>query len=110
ELKNELEKVMQNSSFKDGLIFCLRSRVRNLEDELDQIILQSHQLINDSKIGSAEVDTVSLSNDYALASLAKRGEAVEEVSHFSSYCSESEPDESKVKDEIESQEDHIHVD
>ncbi|CAG8746579.1 15350_t:CDS:2, partial [Funneliformis mosseae] len=55
ELKNELEKVMQNSSFKDRLIFCLRSRS-----------------INDSKIGSAEADPVSSSNDY------KRGEAVEE--------------------------------
>jgi hypothetical protein len=42
--------------------------------------------------------------------LAKQGEAVEEVLHFSSHCSESEPDESKVKDEIESQEDHLHVD
>ncbi len=38
ELENELEKVMQNSSFKDGLIFCLRSRVSNLKDELDQIV------------------------------------------------------------------------
>ncbi|CAI2193367.1 9470_t:CDS:2, partial [Funneliformis geosporum] len=42
--------------------------------------------------------------------LAKRGEAVEEVSHFFSHCSESEPDESKVKDEIRSQLDHLHVD
>ncbi|CAI2193542.1 7116_t:CDS:2, partial [Funneliformis geosporum] len=100
ELENELEKVTQNSSFKDGLIFCFRSRVSNLEDELDQIILQSHQSINDSKIGSAEVDLVLSSNDYALVSLAKRGEAVKEVSHFSSHCSESEPDESIVKDEI----------
>src|SRR6266498_1595982 len=38
ELENELEKVMQNSSFKDGLIFCLRFRVSNLKDELDQIV------------------------------------------------------------------------
>ncbi|CAB5314937.1 unnamed protein product [Rhizophagus irregularis] len=38
ELENELEKVTQNSSFKDGLIFCLRS--------------------------SAEADPVSSSNDY----------------------------------------------
>ncbi|CAI2198426.1 6370_t:CDS:1, partial [Funneliformis geosporum] len=86
------------------------SRVRNLEDELDQIVSQSHQSINDSKLDSAEADTVSSSNDYALASLAKRGEAVEEVSHFSSHCSETEPDESKVKDEIGSQEDYLHVD
>ncbi|CAB5395970.1 unnamed protein product [Rhizophagus irregularis] len=40
ELKNELEKVTQNSSFKDGLIFYFRSRVSDLErkaerDELD---------------------------------------------------------------------------
>ncbi|CAI2198371.1 13625_t:CDS:1, partial [Funneliformis geosporum] len=78
KLENELEKVTQNSSFKDGLIFCLRSRVRNLEDELDQIISQSHQFINNLKIGSVEVDTVSSSNDYALVPLAKRDEAVEE--------------------------------
>ena len=31
ELENELEKVMQNSSFKDGLIFCLRSKISELE-------------------------------------------------------------------------------
>ncbi|CAI2189250.1 2506_t:CDS:1, partial [Funneliformis geosporum] len=110
ELKNELEKVTQNSSFKDGSIFCLRSRVSNLKDELDQIISQSHQSINDSKIGSAEADPVLSSNDYALASLAKRGEAVEEISHFSSHCSESESDESIVKDEIGTQGDHFHVD
>ncbi|CAI2197146.1 14212_t:CDS:1, partial [Funneliformis geosporum] len=84
------------------------SRVRNLEDELDQIVLQSYQSINDSKIGNAEANTVSSSNDYTLAPLAKQGEAAEEVSHFSSYCSESEPDESKIKDEIESQGDHLH--
>ncbi|CAI2193562.1 9486_t:CDS:1, partial [Funneliformis geosporum] len=101
ELKNEKEQVTQNSSFKDELIFCLRSRVRNLEDELDQIVSQLHQSINDSKIGSAEADTILSSNDYTLAPLAKRGVAVEEVSHFSSHCSESEPDKSKVKDEIE---------
>ncbi|CAI2199065.1 10931_t:CDS:1, partial [Funneliformis geosporum] len=76
------------------------SRVSNLEDELDQIVSQSHQSINDSKIGSAEVDPVLSSNDYALALLAKQDEAVEEVSHFSSHCSESESDESKIKDEI----------
>ncbi|CAI2192248.1 12773_t:CDS:2, partial [Funneliformis geosporum] len=82
ELENEKEQVTQNSSFKDGLIFCLRSRVRDLEDELDQIVLQPHQLINDLKIGSAEADPVSSSNDYALAPLAKRGKTVEEVSYF----------------------------
>ncbi|CAI2193192.1 2502_t:CDS:2, partial [Funneliformis geosporum] len=87
ELENELEKVT--------------SRISNLEDELDQIISQLHQSINDLKIGSAEVDPVSSSNDY------KRGEAVEKVSHFSSHCSESEPDESKVKDEIRFQGDHL---
>ena len=64
ELENELEKVTQNSSFKDGLIFCLRSRVSNLEDELDQIVSQPHQIIHDSKIGSAEADPASSSNDY----------------------------------------------
>src|SRR6266542_166272 len=86
ELENELEKVMQNSSFKDGLIFCLRSRVSNLEDELDQIILQLHQIIHDSKIGSAEADPASSSNDY------KHDEVVEEIPHFSSHYSEREPD------------------
>ncbi|CAB5384626.1 unnamed protein product [Rhizophagus irregularis] len=61
ELKNELEKVMQNSSFKDGLIFCLRSRVSDLErkaerDELDQFASQLHQISHNSKISSAEAD------------------------------------------------------
>ncbi|PKK72306.1 hypothetical protein RhiirC2_743000, partial [Rhizophagus irregularis] len=55
ELKNELEQVTRDSSFKDGLIFCLRSRVSNLEDELDQIV--SHQTSHDPKIGSAEADS-----------------------------------------------------
>ncbi|CAG8737200.1 10720_t:CDS:1, partial [Funneliformis mosseae] len=57
ELENELEKVMQNSSFKDGLIFCLR--VSDLEhqaerDELEQIPLKSYPSSNDSKIGGDE--------------------------------------------------------
>ena len=86
ELENELEKVTQNSSFKDGLIFCLRSRVSNLEDELDQIVSQQHQIIHDSKIGSAEADPALSSNDY------KHDEVVEEISHFSSHYSEHEPD------------------
>jgi hypothetical protein len=86
ELENELEKVTQNSSFKDGLIFCLRSRVSNLEDELDQIVSQPHQIIHDSKIGSAEADPASSSNDY------KHDEVVEETPHFSSHYSEREPD------------------
>ena len=86
ELENELEKVTQNSSFKDGLIFCLRSRVSNLEDELDQIVSQPHRIIHDSKIGSAEADPVSSSNDY------KHDEVVEEIPHFSSHYSVREPD------------------
>ena len=86
ELENELEKVTQNSSFKDGLIFCLRSRISNLEDELDQIVSQPHQIIHDSKIGSAEADPASSSNDY------KHDEVVEEIPHFSSHYSEREPD------------------
>lgn len=85
ELENELEKVTQNSSFKDGLIFCLRSRVSNLEDELDQIVSQPHQIIHDSKIGSAEADPASSSNDY-------KHDEVEEIPHFSSHYSEREPD------------------
>src|ERR1044072_8677698 len=86
ELENELEKVTQNSSFKDGLIFCLRFRVSNLKDELDQIVSQPHQIIHDSKIGSAETDLASSSNDY------KHDEIVEEISHFFSHYSEREPD------------------
>ncbi|CAG8754969.1 9488_t:CDS:1, partial [Funneliformis mosseae] len=86
ELENELEKVTQNSSFKDRLIFCFRSRVSNLEDELDQIVSQLHQIIHDSKIGSAEADPASSSNDY------KHDEVVEEIPHFSSHYSEREPD------------------
>ncbi|CAG8570062.1 2522_t:CDS:2 [Funneliformis mosseae] len=62
ELKNELEQVTQDSSFKDGLIFCLRSRVSNLEDELNQIA--SHQASHNSKKGSAEIDSDLSSNDY----------------------------------------------
>jgi hypothetical protein len=84
ELKNELEQVTQDSSFKDGLIFCLRSRVSNLEDELNQIA--SHQASHDSKKGSAEADSDLSSNDY------KHDEVVEEVSHFSSHYLEREPD------------------
>ncbi|RGB23458.1 hypothetical protein C1646_677098 [Rhizophagus diaphanus] len=84
ELKNELEQVTQNSSFKDGLIFCLRSKVSNLEDELNQIA--SHQASHDSKKGSAKADSDLSSNDY------KHDEVVEEVSHFSSHYLEREPD------------------
>src|SRR6266542_3542376 len=86
ELENELEKVTQNSSFKDGLIFCLRFRVSNLENELDQIVSQPHQIIHDSKIGSAEADPASSSNDY------KHDEVVKEIPHFSSHYSEHKPD------------------
>ncbi|CAG8696360.1 5210_t:CDS:1, partial [Funneliformis caledonium] len=64
ELENELEKVTQNSSFNDGLIFCLRSRVNELErqtkrDKLEQIPLKSYSSSNDSKIGSDKVEEVS---------------------------------------------------
>ncbi|GBC10964.1 hypothetical protein GLOIN_2v1486965 [Rhizophagus irregularis DAOM 181602=DAOM 197198] len=71
ELENELEKVTQNLSFKDGLIFCLRSRV-----------------------SSAEADPVSSSNDY------KHDEVVEEIPHFSSHYSEREPDGKEDYDSI----------
>ncbi|CAG8802045.1 9209_t:CDS:1, partial [Racocetra fulgida] len=86
ELKNELEQVTQNSSFRDGLIFCLRSRISDLEDELEQISLKPDPLSNDSKTD---------------------GDAVEEVSNFSktpsfpSRYSELKPDESKIKDVVE---------
>ncbi|CAB5361514.1 unnamed protein product [Rhizophagus irregularis] len=113
ELKNELEKVTQNSSFKDGLIFCLRSRVSDLEckaerDELDQFTSQSHQISHDSKIGSAEADheteisetlcsRKNLPIENPSSSDYKHSETVEEIphpsraSHFSSHCSEREP-------------------
>ncbi|CAG8648756.1 6973_t:CDS:2, partial [Funneliformis caledonium] len=102
ELEVELEQITQKVLLKDS--DTNQSRVSNLEDELDQIVSQPHQSINDSKIGSAEADPVSSSNDY------KRGEVVKEVFHFSSHCLESEPDERKVKDEIGTQRDHLHVD
>ncbi|CAG8597037.1 11973_t:CDS:2, partial [Dentiscutata heterogama] len=59
ELKNELEKVTHNLSFKDKLIFCLRSRVSNLENKLEQILLKSYQSTNDSKTGSDAIEEVS---------------------------------------------------
>ncbi|CAB5211581.1 unnamed protein product [Rhizophagus irregularis] len=102
ELENELEKVTQNSSFKDGLIFCLRSRVSDLEhqaerDELEQIPLKSHLSSNDSKTGGDEEKEVSsfFSDDAQGKTLS-----------FSSHCSELEPDERKVKNEVESPIDH----
>ncbi|CAG8723204.1 13317_t:CDS:1, partial [Funneliformis mosseae] len=85
-IKNELEKITQNSLFKDGLIFCLRSRISNLEDKLDQIVSQPHQIIYNSKIGSIEANSASSSNDY------KHDEVVEEIPHFSSHYSECESD------------------
>ncbi|CAG8739277.1 11486_t:CDS:2, partial [Funneliformis mosseae] len=78
ELENELEKVT----------------VSNLEDELDQIVSQPHQTIHDSKIGSAEANSASSSNDY------KHDEVVEEIPHFSSHYSEREPDEKGDYDSI----------
>ncbi|CAG8758892.1 417_t:CDS:1, partial [Funneliformis caledonium] len=102
ELENELEKVTQNSSFKDGLIFCLRSRVSDLEcqaerDELEQIPLKSHLSSNNSKTGGDEEEEVSsfFSKD-----------AQSKTPSFSSHCSEFEPDERKVKNEMESPIDH----
>ncbi|RGB38993.1 hypothetical protein C1646_755092 [Rhizophagus diaphanus] len=85
ELKNELEQVTQDSSFKDGLIFCLRFRVSNLEDELNQIA--SHQSSHDSKKSSAEADSDLSFNNY------KYNEVVKEVSHFFSHYLEREPNE-----------------
>ncbi|CAB5393424.1 unnamed protein product [Rhizophagus irregularis] len=76
ELKNELKQVT----------------VSNLEDELDQIV--SHQTSYDPKIGSAEADSASLSNDY------KHDEVVEEVPHFSSHYSEYEPEGKEDYDSI----------
>ena len=89
---------MQASSFKDGLIFCLRSRVSNLEDELEALgrrdQIASHQTSHDSKIGSAEADSASSSNNY------KHNEVVEEVPHFSSHYLERESDEKEDYDSI----------
>ena len=97
-LKNELEQVTQDSSFKDGLIFCLRSRVSNLEDELEALGRQdqiaSHQTSHDSKISSAETDSASSSNNY------KHDEVVEEVPHFSSHYLKRESDEKGDCDSI----------
>ncbi|RIA79610.1 hypothetical protein C1645_845404 [Glomus cerebriforme] len=112
ELKNELEKVTQNSSFKDGLIFCLRSRISDLEcqaerDELDQFASQPHQISHDSKIGSAEADhetgisetlcpEKNLPIENSSSSDYKHSKTVEEISrpsrtsHFSSHCLEHE--------------------
>ncbi|CAG8747380.1 14692_t:CDS:1, partial [Funneliformis caledonium] len=64
ELENELEKITQNSSFKDGLIFCLRFRISDLEyqaerDELEQIPLKSHPSSNDLKTGGDKEEEVS---------------------------------------------------
>ena len=73
---------MQNLSFKDRLIFCLRSRVSNLKGEMKHLISQlSHDL---NIIGSVEVDFASSSSDY------KYDEVVKEVFLFSSYCLECE--------------------
>ncbi|CAG8725246.1 10699_t:CDS:1, partial [Funneliformis caledonium] len=102
ELENELEKVTQNSSFKDGLIFYLRSRVSDLErqaerDELEQIPLKSHPSSNDSKTGGDEEEEVSsfFSED-----------AQGKTPFFSSHCSELKSDERKVKNEVEFPIDH----
>ncbi|CAG8680890.1 14747_t:CDS:2, partial [Funneliformis caledonium] len=102
ELENELEKVTQNSSFKDRLIFCLRSRVSNLKcqaerNELEQIPLKSHSSSNDSKTGSDEEEEVS-------SFFSKNAQG--KTPSFSLYCSELEPDERKVKNEVESPIDH----
>ncbi|CAG8656310.1 14076_t:CDS:2, partial [Funneliformis caledonium] len=92
ELENELEKVTQNSSFKNGLIFCLRFRVSDLEhqaerDKLEQIPLKSHPSSNNSKTGGNK-------------------EEEDKTSSFSSHCSEFEPDERKVKNEVKFPIDH----
>ncbi|CAG8732814.1 2177_t:CDS:2, partial [Dentiscutata erythropus] len=59
ELKNELEQVMRNSTFKDGLIFCLRSRVSDLEDELEEISLKLDLPSNDLRIGGDAIEEIS---------------------------------------------------
>ncbi|CAG8654021.1 15292_t:CDS:2, partial [Dentiscutata heterogama] len=104
ELKNELEQVMRNSTFKDGLIFCLRSRVSDLEDELEQISLKSDPSSNDSKMGGDAVEEISLKPDPSSNDSKTGGDAIEEISSFSKNPSLSshhlglEPDESKIKD------------
>ncbi|CAG8659843.1 10622_t:CDS:2, partial [Dentiscutata heterogama] len=96
ELKNELE--------QDRLIFCLRSRVSDLEDELEQISLKPDPSSNDSKIGGDAVKEISLKPDPSSNDLKTGGNAIEEVSSFSKTLSlsshhlELKPDESKVKD------------
>ncbi|CAG8801831.1 14903_t:CDS:2, partial [Dentiscutata erythropus] len=83
ELKNKLEQVTQNLSFRDRLIFCLRSRVSDLEDELEQISLKPDSSSNDSKTGGDAVEKVS---------------GFSKTHSFSSHHSEPELNESKVKD------------
>ncbi|CAG8609786.1 6815_t:CDS:2 [Acaulospora morrowiae] len=118
ELEAELEQTAQRVLLKDsdtslvdphpslenrgGLIFCLRSRVSELErqaerDELEQIPLKSHPSSNDSKTGGDEEEEVS--SFFAEDTQGK-------TPSFSSHCPELEPDERKVKNEVESPIDH----
>ncbi|CAG8715804.1 12491_t:CDS:1, partial [Dentiscutata erythropus] len=105
KLKNELEQVTLNLSFRDGLIFCLRSRISDLEDELEQISLKPDLPSNDRKTDSDAVEReISLKPDPSSNDSKTGGDAVEEVSDFSKtplflqHHSELELDKSKVKD------------
>ncbi|CAG8617982.1 9796_t:CDS:2, partial [Funneliformis caledonium] len=86
----EIKSLKSEINLKDSEITSLenkgvlRSEVSDLErkaerDELDQFASQSHQISHDSKIENPS------SSDY------KHSETVEEIPHFSSHCSEREP-------------------
>jgi chromosome segregation ATPase len=65
---NELEKEAGNLLCNYGLVSCLRSRVRDLEDQLEQQVSRSSSSGHDSNImGGTETDLSSSSSNCALA-------------------------------------------
>ncbi|CAG8531988.1 17160_t:CDS:2 [Dentiscutata heterogama] len=106
---NKLEKVAGKVLCSYRLISCLRSRVRELEDQLEQ---QISQLSYESDIiGRAKEDPDSAksllqeTNIYLAEQVSKASSETNKViggtPSFSSYHSELELDESKVKDVVE---------
>ncbi|CAG8583197.1 7534_t:CDS:2, partial [Dentiscutata heterogama] len=103
---NELEKVAGKVLYSYGLISYLRSRVRELEDQLEQQISQSSHESN--IIGGAKEDPDSAkslfqeTNTYLAEQVSKASSETNKVIggalSFSSHRSKLEPDESKVKD------------
>ncbi|KAF0555058.1 hypothetical protein F8M41_018102 [Gigaspora margarita] len=84
---NELEKVAKEVLCNYGLISCLRSRIRELKDKLEQITPKSYLSSTDSKASGDAVEEVS---------------SFSKTSSFSSHHSKLELDKSKVKDMMES--------